>query len=129
MINSVILIGNLGKDPELKTTEGGLKVVQFSVATNESYKDKSGEWQNHTEWHNIVAWSQLAERIAEKLKKGDRVYLEGKLRTDKYEKDGQTHYTTKIVASGVRSLERSEKPKEVDTGMNGYGDKEDDLPF
>ena len=88
-INKVILVGNLGRDPEVKTTESGAKYARFSLATTESYKDKSGEKKDRTEWHNILCWRGLAE-IAEKyLTKGSQIYLEGKIRTSTWEDNGQ----------------------------------------
>lgn len=109
MINKVILIGNLGKDPEVRHLESGIAVAKFSVATNESYKDKSGEWQTLTEWHDIVAWRGLAERVERDLKKGKLAYVEGKLTHRKYQdKDGNDRYITEVVANLVRVLERRE---------------------
>ena len=97
-VNKVILIGNLGKDPEVKYTPQGTAVAKFSLATNERYKDKSGEWQDRTEWHNLVAWARTAEIVGEYLKKGRTVYVEGSLRTSSWE-DKQTNqkkYKTEI---------------------------------
>ena len=116
MINKVILIGNLGADPEIRALESGAKVARLSVATNENYQDKNGEWQKLTEWHNVVAWRGLAER-SEYLKKGGLVYVEGKLTTRKWtDKDGNDKYTTEVVARLLRSLERRES-----TGVTGPG--------
>lgn len=107
MINKVTLIGNLGKDPEVRHLESGSVVAKFSVATNENYRDKSGEWQTITEWHNVVVWRQLAERAERMLKKGMLVYIEGKITTRKWQdKEGNDRYTTDIVANVLRSLER-----------------------
>jgi single-strand DNA-binding protein len=101
-VNKVILIGNLGKDPELKHTSGGTAVASITVATNERYKDKNGEWQDKTEWHNVVLWQRLAEIASEYLKKGRSVYIEGRLQTRSWEdKQGQKRYTTEIVASDL----------------------------
>jgi single-strand DNA-binding protein len=101
-VNKVILIGNLGKDPELKHTSGGTAVATMTVATNERFKDKSGEWQDKTEWHTVVLWQRLAEIAAEYLKKGRSVYVEGRLQTRSWEdKQGQKRYTTEIVASDL----------------------------
>ena len=101
-VNKVILVGNLGKDPELKHTGSGTAVATMTVATNERYKDKSGEWQDRTEWHNVVLWQRLAEIAAEYLKKGRSVYVEGRLQTRAWEdKQGQKRYTTEIVASDL----------------------------
>lgn len=106
MVNQVILIGNLGQDPDFRTLDNGTAVCRLSVATNESYKDKSGEWQNLTEWHNVIAWRDLAERIADRLHKGNKVYVAGKIGYRKYQdKDGVERYATDIVANAVRSLE------------------------
>jgi single-strand DNA-binding protein len=101
-VNKVILIGNLGKDPELKHTSSGTAVATMTVATNERFKDKSGEWQDRTEWHNVVLWQRLAEIATEYLKKGRSVYVEGRLQTRSWEdKQGQKRYTTEIVASDL----------------------------
>src|SRR5712692_11926023 len=102
-VNKVILIGNLGKDPEVKFTPQGTAVAKFSLATNERYKDKSGEWQDRTEWHNIVAWAKLAEICGEYLKKGGKVYIEGRIRTDSWDDktSGEKKYRTEIVANDM----------------------------
>jgi single-strand DNA-binding protein len=84
-VNKVILVGNLGKDPEVKFTPSGVPVAKFSLATNERYKDKGGEWQDRTEWHNIVAWQRLAEIVGEYVKKGSKIYIEGRLQTSSWE--------------------------------------------
>ncbi len=99
-VNKVILIGNLGKDPEVKYTPQGTAVAKFSLATNERFKDKNGEWQDRTEWHNITCWARLAEIAGEYLKKGRSVYIEGSLRTDSWDdkQTGQKRYQTNIVA-------------------------------
>lgn len=109
MINKVILIGNLGRDPEVRRLDNGAAVAKFSMATNENYRDKSGEWQTNTEWHNIVMWRALAERAETSLKKGSMIYLEGKLTHRKYQdKDGIEKYTTEVVANTFRMLDRRE---------------------
>ena len=110
MVNKVILIGNLGKDPEIRVLDGGISVARMSIATNESFKDKAGEWQNKAEWHDIVMWRELAERAEKQLKKGHTVYIEGKLTHRKYQdKDGQDRYITEVVANTFRSMEKKEK--------------------
>ncbi len=109
-INKVILVGNLGKDPEVRYLEGGTAVANFPIATSETYKDKnSGERKTNTEWHNIVLWRGLAE-IAEKyLKKGSQVYIEGKLKTRQWQdKDGNNRYTTEIVGDNLQMLGRKD---------------------
>ena len=105
MINKVILVGNLGQDPEVRRLESGAVVAKFSVATNETYKDKNGELQKVTEWHNVVVWRGLAE-IAEKyFKKGRQVYVEGKLTTRKWQDaNGNDRYTTEVVGNTVKML-------------------------
>ena len=102
-VNKVILVGNLGKDPEIKYTQSGIPVAKFSLATNERFKDKSGEWQDRTEWHNIVAWQRLAEIVGEYVKKGSKVYIEGSLRTSSWEdkQSGEKKYRTEIVAQDL----------------------------
>ncbi len=102
-VNKVILIGNLGRDPEVKYTPSGTAYAKFSIATNERYKDKEGNWQDRTEWHNIVAWQRLAEIAGEYLKKGGKVYIEGRIQTRSWE-DKNSHekkYMTEIVANDL----------------------------
>jgi single-strand DNA-binding protein len=105
-VNKVILIGNLGKDPEVKYTPSGTPVAKFSLATNERYKDKSNEWQDRTEWHNVIAWQRLAEIVGEYLHKGSKVYIEGRLQTSSWEdrQSGAKKYRTEIVARDVVML-------------------------
>lgn len=110
MVNKVTLIGNLGRDPEVRTLENGSKVATFSLATNESYKDKNDQWQNLTEWHNIVVWRGLAEKAERDLKKGSLAFIEGKIVHRKYQdKDGNERSVTDIVASTLQSLDKKEK--------------------
>ena len=102
-VNKAIVVGNLGRDPEVRATQGGSKVANFSVATSERWKDKNtGEQKEQTEWHRIVVWDRLAEICEQYLKKGSKVYLEGKLQTRKWQDNnsGQDRYTTEIVLSG-----------------------------
>ncbi|MBB6461351.1 single-stranded DNA-binding protein [Flammeovirga kamogawensis] len=104
-VNKVILVGNLGQDPEVRHLEGGASVATFSIATSDSYTDRDGNRQTQTEWHNIVMWRGLAT-IAEKyLRKGSKVYIEGKLQYRTYEKDGVTRYITDIVARDMQMLD------------------------
>ena len=104
-INKVILVGNLGGDPELRYTGSGTAVCNFSVATTESYKDRDGNQVENTEWHRVVAWARLAEICGEYLHKGKQVYIEGYLQTRKWEgRDGNTMYTTEIVAQNMQML-------------------------
>ena len=134
-INKVILVGNLGKDPEAFTFENGVKKVSFSLATTESYKDKEGNKIDQTEWHNIVLWRGLADVAEKYLSKGNQVYIEGKIKTRAWDdKDGNKRYTTEIYADNMTMLggrrdesqapNSSEKAPEVDVPA-----PEDDLPF
>ena len=116
-LNKVLLIGNLGKDPEIRNLENGSMVATFSIATTESYKDKSGNWHDQTDWHNIVAWRNLAEAAEKYLKKGSPVFVEGKLRTRTWEdKDGRKHYQTEVIAEELTAL--SKMPS---SSANGQG--------
>src|SRR6266542_684649 len=105
-LNKVMIIGNLGRDPEMRYTPSGQPVTQFTVAVNRNYKNQAGEWQEETEWFRIVAWGPLAERTAEYLRKGRKVYVEGRLQTRQWEgQDGQKRYTTELVANTVTPLD------------------------
>lgn len=108
-VNKAILVGNVGKDPEIRHLEGGISVARFTLATSETYKNKTGEMVTNTEWHNIVAWRQLAD-VAEKfIKKGKQIYVEGKITNRQYDdKDGNKRYFTEIVADNIRLLGRKE---------------------
>ncbi len=104
-VNKAILVGNLGKDPEVRHLEGGVAVARFPIATSETFKDKNGEKQERTEWHNIVVWRGLAEVAEKYLKKGQSVYIEGKIRTSNYQdKEGIQRYSTEIVADNMTML-------------------------
>jgi len=132
-VNKVILVGNLGKDPEVKYLDSGVAVANFSLATSESYKNKEGERVNQTEWHNIVLWRGLAE-VAEKwLKKGSSIYIEGKIKTRKWEdKEGNTRYNTEILADNMTMLgskSTSETTSPTTSEQQPTSDTADDLPF
>jgi single-strand DNA-binding protein len=121
MVNKAILIGNLGKDPVVRHTEAGVAVATFSIATSERYKDKDGNTQERTEWHNIVLWRGLAEVAQKFLKKGDRVYIEGRISNRKYQaQDGSDRYITEIVADQMQMM----TPK----GSGGGGGYEAPMP-
>lgn len=103
--NKVQLIGNLGNDPEIITLEGGKKLAKFSLATNEHYKDKDGQKQTKTDWHNVVAWNKTAELIEQYVSKGKEIAIEGKLGTRSYEdKEGQKRYTTEVIVNELLLL-------------------------
>jgi single-strand DNA-binding protein len=139
-INKVILIGNLGKDPEVRSLEGGVKVAKFPLATSESYKNKDGQRIDSTEWHNVVMWRGLADVAERFLKKGSQVYIEGKIKSRSWDdKDGTKRYATDIVADNMTMLgRRSEESSPVET-MKAESPNEplpqepaggsDDLPF
>ena len=124
MVNKVTLVGNLGRDPEIRTLENGTKVGTFSLATNENYKDKNDTWQTVTEWHNIVVWRGLAEKAERELKKGSLAYIDGKITHRKYQdKDGQERSTTEIVANTIYSMEKREnRGGSLQAGMPGIED-------
>jgi single-strand DNA-binding protein len=114
-LNKCLIIGNLGRDPEMRYTPSGQAVTQFTVAVNRNYKDAQGERQEETEWFRIVAWGQQAEFAAEYLRKGHKVFIEGRLQTRQWEgQDGQKRYTTELVANTIQNLER--RPRD-DSGM------------
>lgn len=144
-VNKVILIGNLGADPEVRHLQNGAAVANFRIATSETYKDRqTGEKREQTEWHSIVAWRGLAEIVEKYLRKGSKVYVEGKLRTRQWQdKDGNTRYTTEIHADEMTMLDRAagggaaqgqpqaapaaSAPASAPAG--GFDDEVDDLPF
>ena len=149
-LNKFILVGNLGADPEIRNLESGVKVATINIATGESYKDKNGERQTHTEWHRVVLWRGLAGVAESYLKKGSQVYIEGRLRTRSYEdQEGKTRYVTEIEARELNMLGRREdsgsipaptsQPKEFKESQVGSSKKPekeksedeqtDDLPF
>lgn len=121
-INRATLLGHLGKDPELRTTPQGSSVCSFSVATTDSFKDKNGEWQESTEWHNVVCWDWLANNTAETLRKGSKVYIEGKIKHRSYEgKDGVTRYITEVLAQTVISMAGKDSSGGGGGGYSGGG--------
>ena len=142
-INKVIIVGNLGQDPEIKYTAGGAAVTTLSIATSDSWKDKdSGMDQERTEWHRVVLWRRLAEIAGEYLKKGSKVYIEGQLQTRKWEQEGQTRYTTEIIARDLQFLDSkgssNDSSSQKSSEMNGQSAVEDvpesaieddDIPF
>lgn len=134
-VNKVILIGGLTRDPEVRFMPNGEAVANFSIATNETWKDKSGTKQEKTEYHNLVAYRKLAEIIGEYCKKGGQVYIEGKLQTRKWEKDGVTRYTTEVIADTLQMLgakgERQDAPasKSASSQAGNFDDLDSDIPF
>ena len=138
-VNKVILIGNLGKDPEIKYLESKVPVANFTLATNSTWKDKDGSKQEHTEWHNIVLWRGLAELSEKYLHKGDKVYIEGRLKTRSWEdKDNVKRYTTEIVAENMTMLSGKKaedtpvpaaREESASASISDPGKPVDDLPF
>lgn len=155
-LNKCMIIGNLGRDPEMRYTPSGQAVTQFTVATNRNFRDAQGEWQSETEWFRVVVWGQQAERTAERLRKGNKVYVEGRIQTRQWEdQTGNKRYTTELVANQVSSLERRERDEDAapfggddrpassapnggsrpassapaGSGPSGGEDEFDDLPF
>jgi single-strand DNA-binding protein len=140
-LNKVMLIGNLGRDPEVRYTASGQAVASFNLATSEKFKNKSGEWEERTEWHRVTLWARLAEIAGEYLSKGKTVYIEGRLQTREYEKDGIKRYTTEIVGEKMQMLSpKGERRGGGDSyggpsaGGNGGGYEpppfqDDDIPF
>ena len=140
-----MLIGNLGKDPEVKTLENGAKIATFPLATSENYKDKEGNRQTRTEWHNLVLWRGLADIAENFLHKGSQVFVEGRLSTRKWEdKEGHTRYTTEVIGDNLVLLGRAGEGSAQSPGNGAYGgglsasrpsnddlitDVADDLPF
>ena len=109
-LNKCMIIGNLGRDPEMRYTPSGQAVTQFSVATNRNFRDPQGEWQSETEWFRVVVWGDQGERVAEYLRKGHKVYVEGRIQTRQWEdQSGNKRYTTELIANRVQSLERRDR--------------------
>lgn len=136
MINKVILVGRLGKDPEVRSTPSGVTVTKFSLATDERYTDKSGEKQEKTQWHNIKALGRLGEICGQYLRKGKLVYIEGSIQYDQYEKDGQKKYWTEILAREMKMLDSRGDSGGGGGGYDGpsgppssNGPEDDDVPF
>ncbi len=145
-VNKVIIVGNVGRDPELRYTQSGQPVASFSIATNERFKDKDGNWKDRTEWHRIVAWARLAEICGEYLRKGSQVYVEGRIQTRDWEdKEGNKRQTTEIIALGMQMLGRrgegggpsmSDDGNQMRSGGGGgedapppSGGADDEIPF
>ena len=139
MINKVTLVGRLGADPEIRTLSNGTMVAKFSVATSESYRDRAGEWQEETQWHDVVLWRNLAERAQQSLRKGSMIYLDGKLTHRKWQdKEGNPRKTTEVVGAFFRSLDarrdgqpggESREQGEPDGSGGRPMEADEDLPF
>lgn len=125
-LNKVMLIGHVGKDPELKFLPGGQAVTTFSLATSRQWKDKDGNKKEDTQWHNIKCWGKQAETAQKYLKKGKQIYVEGRIETREYERDGQKKYYTEIVMFDFKFLGKRD---EAEPAMQPAGGGGDDLPF
>ena len=139
-VNKIIVIGNVGRDPELRYTANGKSMVTFSIATNHNYQNPSGEWQEQTEWFRVIAWNQLAERVMERIQKGSQAYVEGRLQTRVWTgNDGKERKDVEIIANSILSLDRRSGGDMVGAAQGAAparragGDTEfvdpDDLPF
>ena len=136
MINKVILVGNVGQDPEIRSTAGGTRVANMRMATNERRRDRDGNWSDHTEWHTVVVWGRLVDVVEQYVNKGRQLYIEGVLRTRSWEgQDGQKRSTTEVHVRelkllGGRGVSDASAPRE-DYGAvaQGFPDDADDVPF
>jgi single-strand DNA-binding protein len=140
-INKVILVGNVGKDPEIKYTPSGVPLAKFSLGSDERFKDKSGQWQDRTEWHNVFAWQRLAEIVGEFVQKGSKLYIEGRLQSSSWEdrNNGDKKHRTEIVACEIVLVGSPERSSDADRHTPeaekesvdaGTGEKDDsDIPF
>lgn len=140
-VNKVILVGNVGKDPEVRYSPSGTPVAKFSLATNEKFKDRNDQWQERTEWHNIVAWQRLSEIVGAFVAKGSKLYVEGKLQTSCWEdgQSGERKYKTEIVvrdlillgagANGTGNRERDAETTEAPSAVTESAGSAEDIPF
>lgn len=134
-VNKVIIIGNLGNDPEVATSSGGKSIANFSIATSEKWKGRDGIYIEKTEWHRCVAFDKLADICSQYLKKGSKVYVEGKLQTDRYQKEGIDVYSTKIIVGSMQMLdprdgaERAAKPARQQPSLVQDDFTDDEIPF
>ncbi len=131
-VNKFIGIGNLGKDPEIRYMQDGKSVANISIGISEKYKDKQGQQKEVTEWVNVVFFGKLADIVGQYLKKGSQVYIEGKLKTEKYEKDGQTRYSTKVIGESMKMLggkTESKQKEENKPDVSDLMDIEENIPF
>lgn len=135
-VNKVVIIGNLGKDAEVRVTPGGHSVANFSIATTEVWTDKEGERKEKTEWHRVNVWGKTADSLQPYLTKGKQIYVEGKLQTRQWEKEGQKHYTTEIRADRIVLLGGGRRERDDDDSSSGGDSRrydgapaKDDIPF
>ena len=136
-LNKVMLIGNVGVDPEYRTTATGTAVVSLTLATNEKWTDKQGAKQEKTEWHRVAMFNKLAELANQYVKKGSKIYIEGKITTNSYEKNGEKRYSTEIIANSMQFLDSKPKdgvaqrsePRQAQSNSQFGDDFNDDIPF
>jgi single-strand DNA-binding protein len=136
MINKVILVGNVGQDPEIRSTAGGTRVANMRMATNERRRDRDGNWTDHTEWHTVVVWGRLVDVVEQYVNKGRQLYIEGVLRTRSWEgQDGQKRYTTEVhvrelkLLGGRGAADASAPREDYGAVAQGFPDDADDVPF
>ena len=128
-LNRVMLIGNLGKDPEVKHTQSGTAVAKLSIATNQRFKDKAGDWKDRTEWHTVILWARLAEIAGEYLKKGSKVFIEGRLTTRSWDDKGIKRYSTEVVCEDLVMLSSSQPSGGSERQENAGPITDEDIPF
>ena len=134
-LNKAMLIGNVGKNPEVRSVQGGAKVAQFTLATTEKYTDRDGGSHENTEWHNIVVWNKPAEFVEKFVQKGTLLFVEGKIRTRSFDKDGEKRYVTEIVADKIQTLGKRESQGDAEPVATApsrpqqFEDDNDDIPF
>ena len=128
-LNKVMIIGNVGKDAELKWMASGTAQATFSVAVNSNRKNKAGEWETETEWFSVVLWGDTAERFSQFITKGKSVYVEGRLQTRTWEADGQKHYRTEVIGQAVQLLDRKAQDEQRGGYERGSDTEVDDLPY
>lgn len=128
-LNRVMLIGNLGKDPEVKHTQSGTAVAKLSIATNQRFKDKAGDWKDRTEWHTVILWARLAEIAGEYLKKGSKVFIEGRLTTRSWDDKGTKRYSTEVVCEDLVMLSSSQPSGGSERQENAGPITDEDIPF
>jgi single-strand DNA-binding protein len=128
-VNRVTLLGNVGKDPEVRAAPSGSIIANFSIATTDRYKDKAGEWKESTDWHNIASFGKLAEIVRDYVHKGSPLYVEGKLRTRSYEKDGQKQFRAEVIADNIVLLGSGKPSDRAVEAVEQEASDDDSIPF
>jgi len=128
-VNRVTLLGNVGKNPEVRAAPSGSTIANLSIATTDRYKDKAGEWKESTDWHNIASFGKLAEIVRDYVHKGSPLYVEGRLRTRSYEKDGQKQYRTEVIADNIVLLGSGKPSERAVEAVEQEAEQDDPIPF